>query len=154
MPYTEPDNIKAFNYVVLKVLTQLYDKFPEPTEISGFRYVAETVVGKGAEAIETKYSYLFPYTMAWLQEEGFVKFEPGPGIEHYRNVVLTLRGLTVLGYVPKSLGFGRKKTLVERAKHALSTGVSEAVPDTVKTLMWEALKLMLRLQGNGSGPHS
>jgi len=148
MSRTEPDNIKAFNYIVLRVLTDLYDKFPEPAELGGLNFVIETVVSKGAEAVETKYSHLFPHTMAWLQEEGFIKFEGGPDIHRYRNAVLTLRGLTVLGYVPQSLGFRRKETLVEQAKRALSTGVSEAISDTMKKLVTEALKLMLQLHGN------
>jgi hypothetical protein len=148
MAHTEPDNIRAFNYIVLKVLTELYDKFPDPTEINAYQFIAETVVGKGTEAVETKYSHLFPHTMAWLQNEGFLKFDVGSGIGLYKNVVLTLRGLTVLGYVPQSLGFGRKGTLVERAKRALSKGVGEAVSDSVKKLVAEALKLMLQLHEN------
>src|ERR1017187_5889258 len=143
MPSAEPDNIQVFNFFVLKVLTQLYDKFPEPVEVKGVDFLVQTF-HKGRRTIETKYFFLFPHTMTWLREEGFVKFESGSANGHFKNVTLTLRGLTILGYVPQCLGRGRKKTIAERARHALSKGVGEAVSDVAKTLIVEGLKFMLQ----------
>lgn len=54
MASDEPDNIKVFNYIVLSVLTKRYTRFPEPTENNGLRYVMETVLDKGADAVETE----------------------------------------------------------------------------------------------------
>jgi hypothetical protein len=143
MPSAEPENIQVFNYFVLKVLTKLYDKFPEPTEINGVRFLVP-IFKKGRGTMETKYYFLFPHTMAWLREEGFIKFESGSATDHFKNVTLTLRGLTILGYVPQCLGRGRKKTIAERARHALSKGVGEAVSDVAKTLIVEGFKFMLQ----------
>ncbi len=147
MTRPELDNIKVFNYYVLKILTKLYDKFPEPVEINGVRFLVKTVVDKGSGAIEAKYYYLFPHTMSWLREEGFIKFDPGSAIDHYKNATLTLRGLTVLGYLPQSLGAGRKKTIIEQAKDAISRGITDAGSEAIKMLVTNALKLMLQQHG-------
>lgn len=150
MAQDKPDNIKAFNYIVLSVLTKLYSEFPQPTDIKGLRFVIEAVITKGAEAAETRFAFLFSPTMMWLKEEGFIKFEKKVNHDEFKSVTLTLRGLTVLGYVPKSL-FGPKKTLIQRAKHVLDKGVGDAAAAGVKTVVSEALRLMVQLPGSPIG---
>src|ERR1700691_3622850 len=141
MSKTEPNNIQVFNYYVLQVLTYLYDKFPEPADINGDRFLVKTF-RNGRGSVGSKYYFLFPHTVVWLQEEGFIKFEARSDNVHFKNVALTLRGLTILGYVPQSLKSGKKKTIVEQAKHALSKGIGEAATEVTKTLVVEGLKFM------------
>ena len=141
MTSNEPDNIKAFNYIVLSVLTKLYGEFPNPIEIKGLRFVIETVLDKGSDAVETKYSFLFSPTMMWLKQEGFITFESEINRDKFAGVALTLRGLTVHGFVPRSL-FGPQETIFQRAKRVLKKGADEAGSSAVKTVVTEVLRQM------------
>ena len=143
MTTDDPENIKAFNYIVLSVLTKLYGEFPKPIEIRGLRFVLETVLKKGPEAAEAKFSHLFNPTMMWLRQEGFIIFESNSDRDVFVGVTLTLRGLTILGFVPNSL-FGPKETVFRRAKRALDKGIDEAAFGAIKRIATEAFKLMVQ----------
>lgn len=131
----EPDNIRAFNWLTLKVLNDLYDAFPQPTDIEGLHFIISTLFDIGAKSQEAKYLQHFSATVRWLRDEGFIKYEADNG-GNFRGVVLTLRGLTVLGYVPSSLNStDKQEPMIAKIKRVLAKGAEGAATDVVKAIL-------------------
>jgi len=142
-------NIEHFNLVVLKLLDRLYEAFPRPLNITG-----TTAIDIGFDAVPedaTEEESWDIGTMAediigWLSEEGFLRYQEDPNHQHgnFWKVRLTLKGLTILGYVPSSLQQQESKTsLINNAKQAIGAGASTAGKEAVKQVVAEIFKLAL-----------
>lgn len=142
---SEPENIKAFNYLTLVVFDQLYKTFPETREIDSFRFVVETALAHENGAKESKYAQLLPDTMKWLGDEGFIKWQKDNLKGKYTGVTLTLKGLTVLGYLPTSIADskGENQTIIERVRSILSRGADGAATEAVKSIIGSGFALAL-----------
>lgn len=141
-----PESVLAFNFLALAIFRRLYDRFPEPMTIEGLRFVLEHTLDYGPGSKEAAYSRLFSYTMEWLEREGFLRWDNVSLSDNYEDVVLTLKGLTVLGFVPSSILPGRQKEpLIARVRRVVGGGVegagTEAVSNLVSQLMTVAVKL-------------
>jgi hypothetical protein len=142
---SDPKNILAFNWITLKVLSDLYGSFPEPLDINSLRFVIRTVVEAKSDSKETEYLSHLNSTIRWLRDEGFIRFTAEDG-DTFRNTQLSLRGLTVIGYTPTSLSLtDKKEPLILKIREVLKSGVQEAATDTVKSLVIKALGLMSAL---------
>ena len=134
----EPENIRAFNFLTLAIFNRLYESFPEKVDFSDLRFVIETVVDYGADSDESKYSSLFSASMNWLEEEGFIKIESKVYGPAFIGVTLTLKGVTVLGFVPSSIDKDAGKSSIDYIREIVSDGVksssSEAVSSVIKSL--------------------
>lgn len=142
MASEEPENIKAFNYLVLSILNRLYDAFPERIDFKALRFIVETVVKEGPESEQSKYARYFTDTMEWLEEEGFIKWVGESMGGNYHKVTLTMKGLTVLGYLPSSVAEEKKEQLIDRAKRVLGKGLEGAASDVVKSLVARSFYLL------------
>lgn len=143
LAYSEPENIRAFNWLALKVLNDLYDAFPEPINIEGLRFILSTLLDVGPESEQAKYLGYFTETVRWLKAEGFIKYESNSSGD-FRKVVLTLKGLTVLGFVPVSLSpIDFKKPMITRIKRVLAKGAEAAAADAVRGLLVKLCALAL-----------
>ncbi len=137
-----PENVQAFNFLALAVFQKLYDHFPEPLTIEGLRFVLENTCDYGPGSKEAAYSRLFSYTMEWLESEDFLRWGNVTLNDNYENVVLTLKGLTVLGYVPSSIVPGRRKEpLIKRVRRVVGQGVDNAGAEVVATLVGQLLSV-------------
>ena len=139
----EPQNIKAFNWLVLRIFSKLYDAFPERIKIEGLHFVIKTLFDVGTKSEEAQYLQYFSATMRWLQEEGFIKYDADQG-GNYHQATLTLRGLMVLGYLPTSLSFrDKKEPLIAKVKRVLAKGAEGAASDAMRAIITKALTLMV-----------
>lgn len=144
-----PQNIEHFNLVVLELFSRLYESFPHPLNICdqshihiGFAAVPNGATGDEAWSIGTMASDV----IEWLKEEGFLRYEPDPNHQHgnYWKVRLTLKGFTILGYVPTSLQQAeQKESLIDKAKQAIASAASTTGKEVIKQVVAEIFKLAL-----------
>jgi hypothetical protein len=131
----EKQNIRAFNWLTLKVLNDLYDAFPEPIDIEGLHFTLATLFDVGPKSKEAGYLSFFSATVRWLNAEGFLRYRSDDGGD-FRGVVLSMRGLTALGYEPRSLSrFGRKEPMIDKIKRILSKSAEDISTDAMKALI-------------------
>lgn len=130
------NNLKTFNYIVLRVFDRLYESFPEPVDISGLRFVIDCVVDESGEAENTKKLHLLNDTVSWLEDEGFLKTKGQAINGDILQARLTLKGLTVLGYIPVSIdGKKSKTTIIESVKGVIRQGLIDSSTEAVKNII-------------------
>jgi hypothetical protein len=138
-------NSEVFNFTTLKLFAKLFDEFPQPVTIDSDRLGSETNEAFGETINDTiRMIYLAEHTVTWLAEEGFLRYEKGviSGSKAFTNVRLTLKGLTVLGYMPAALQNPEKsQPLIARIKSAVASGAEKAGADAVKSLLSEVFRL-------------
>lgn len=145
---TEPQNIRAFNWLTLKIFNDLYEEFPEPSDFEGLHFVISTLFDVDTKSKEADYLRHFTATMQWLKDEGFIKYQSDDS-GNFRKVLLTLRGLTVLGYTPTSLSLiDRKEPIITKIKRVLAKGAEGTASDAVKAIIVKAFALMMTSLGN------
>lgn len=133
--HSEPENIRAFNWLTLKVLNDLYDAFPQSINIEGLHFIVSTLVDIGTKSREADYLQHFSATVRWLKDEDFIKYE-SDDVGNFRKVILTLKGLTVLGYVPSSLSpTDKNEPMIAKIKRVLAKGAESSATDAVKTIL-------------------
>ncbi|QGX38244.1 hypothetical protein [Permianibacter aggregans] len=135
-------NIQAFNWLTLRIFDELYECFPETKDFDGLHFVISTIFDVGPKSRQVDYLPHFSATMRWLRDEGFLRYESEEeGV--FRKVVLTLRGLTVLGYLPTSLGFkDKKEPIIVKIRRVIGKGVEGAASDGVKVLIMRIFELI------------
>jgi hypothetical protein len=135
-------NIDRFNLTALKLFEKLYDEFPNPRDIDT-KELGISASPDDAEFIEAfKFTVYAQNAVSWLAEEGFIRYEQHESGTTFRRVRLTLKGLTVLGYIPTAVR-GREKpvTLISRVKKVLAGGAEKAGTEAVRTIITELFKL-------------
>jgi hypothetical protein len=133
--HSEPENILAFNWLTLKVLNDLYDAFPQSINIESLRFTISTLYDIGTQSRQADYLQHLPATIRWLKDESFIRYESDDA-GNFRKVILTLKGLTVLGYVPSSLSStDKKEPMIAKIKRVLAKGTEGAATDAVKTIL-------------------
>lgn len=140
-----PDNLKAFNYITLRLFEKLYEAFPEPIDIDGLRFVIECVIDEERDVGNTKNLHLLNHTVSWLEEEGFLTTKGKRKDTDVVKARLTLKGLTIIGYLPASIdGKEEKITIIDKAKEILGKGMKDASTEAVKNVVSSAFSLMAR----------
>jgi hypothetical protein len=137
-----PESIHRFNLLALAAFGRLYSEFPQPLALNTTE-LAESVTPSSATN-EEKWAFLFAADAAisWLQEEGFIRYSERGANSAYLECRLTLKGLTVLGYLPTSVkGAASGQPIIEKVKKTLASGVEKAGAEGVKTLIAEVFKL-------------
>jgi hypothetical protein len=127
------DNIEQFNLAVAFLLQDLLSKFPIAAPFD-FRTAGSRPEG-------TKHE-LMNGTVEWLAAEGIIRMsEPlcpkgyGPQ-KTYRDVVLTNRGLQLLGAAPSALK--GKSSYGTQLRDAIGKGALDAAKDVAKELLKSA----------------
>jgi hypothetical protein len=144
-----PKNMESFNRVSLKLFARLYDSFPNPFDINpivanelGFAAVPQEATEEEAFNIGTSVVDV----VKWLAEEGFLRYDTDTNQRYgyFLKVRLSLKGLTILGYVPSSLQTSeQKEALITKVKHALASGVGTVASESIKLVVAEIFKLAL-----------
>jgi hypothetical protein len=138
-------NLLAFDYAVALVLSHLFDQFPQATSLRGMRLVIEAALDK---SISDEARHLVPQvltdTVRWLREEGFIRYESEGPTGTFRSATLTMRGLTVLGYIPVSLKASpAKEPLIEKIHKGLKAGAKTASQELIKQSVGQGFRLLL-----------
>jgi hypothetical protein len=138
------NNIDLFNITAICLFDKLYDAFPNPIDIET-RELGIRASPNGAEVSEAvRFALYAENAVSWLVEEGFVRFEPPRFATTFRKVRLTLKGLTVLGYLPSAVQRNETpETLITKIKRSLSAGAEKAGTEVVKSLLTEVFKLAM-----------
>ena len=141
---TIPTNIQRFNDISLKLFEKLYRSFPEGIKVEG------TDIGGEAVALDATFDDAFDtviladYVIKWLGEEGFIRYEECDQKGCYYGVKLTLRGLTILGYLPSSVTQSEnEEPLIEKIKQYVSSGAKMASGEVAKKIIGELFRLAL-----------
>lgn len=131
---TAQTNIEHFNQVVLITLDKLHDAFPVPIELQ----VSEVAAAAAQEGLPTDHTFqdLKPTFEAirFLAKEGFLCYTDR-NVEGttFIGVQLTMKGLTILGLVPTSLG--TQPSLISQVKTVLKSGAKSAATDAAKNVV-------------------
>jgi len=82
-------------------------------------------------------------TVSWLAEEGFLHVQSAV-YGGFINVRLSMKGLTILGYIPVSIKPNEPADpLIVRLKRSDGKGIEGATTDTVKYVLGQIFKLSL-----------
>jgi hypothetical protein len=138
-----PDKMKIFNLIALHIFDRLYEAFPLPTEIIPKSISAElgAVDASSDEAFEL--ISIADNTLRWLEAEGFLRHSSS-GFEGgiFYQVQLSLKGLTVLNWVPHSVIKNEEpEAVIIKIKRVLSAGLTKADDESVKSVLDEVLKI-------------
>ena len=127
------ENIVRFNRVVLVTLTRLHECFPKPTELNLANFAGDVWGEDESEDELWKLLETIRDTIEWLRDEGFVRYRNQDDKGDFYGLRLSLRGLVILGAVPKSLK--GTKSLVDRAKDVLAKGSEKAASELVNIIL-------------------
>lgn len=139
---TLPLNIQRFNDIAIKLFEKLYSSFPECISIDGCAIGAEAILPDASQSDAFDTVVMGDFVVTWLSEEGFIRYESRDLQGNYYGVRLTLRGLTILGYVPSSVS-SRKEPIIERIKQYLSSTTGKATGEAAKVIVGELFRLSL-----------
>lgn len=139
-----PHNIQSFNLICLKLFARLYEAFPNAAQIQ--------VATLGTEASPLSASYdqtwdsieMTGNVVSWLKDEGFIRVKSTTVAGDYADVVLTLKALTLLGYVPTAiLASDQKEPIIDKVKRVLASGAEKAAAEGVKSILTELFRLAI-----------
>lgn len=139
-----PPNIQRFNLTALRLFANLYDAFPSPIDIEYGYLGAESAPEGLAPADVLAYALGADEVVEWLEEEGFVRTTGRTVGATISGVRLTLKGLTVLGYIPTSIvPTESSEPIIDKIKRTLSKGIETAGSEGVKTLLGGVFRLAI-----------
>ena len=137
-------NIDRFNLAAVELFSVLYDHFPLPVDIETTEIGVEAAPEEASAVEMLRFTVYAEHALTWLVEEGFIRYDPPPIATRYRDVRLTLKGLTLLGYTPSSLKASEpNESIITKIKRVLSGGAEKAATDAVKSLLDELFKLAM-----------
>jgi hypothetical protein len=140
-----PQNIQRFNLIALVLFNNLYESFPSGIDIDALK-VGHNAVPKDESYDDQAWDFgAVAYDVVlWLAEEGFLRYENPNHTREFFNARLTMKGLTVLGYVPTSLQpSGPKEPLINRVRRVLAGGAEKAAAEGVSTILGQVFSLAL-----------
>lgn len=145
-----PPNMQRFNTIAARLLADLYDVFPEPIDVEYDKFGAAVTPLDAGPGELVAYQSLVGSAVSWLAAEGFIRQrEENRVYGGALDLQLTMRGLTVLGYIPASVQDAPKQeALVDRLKSALSSAGKDAAGEVIKTLVGKAFEIALRMPPN------
>jgi len=140
-----PLNIQRFNLISLVLFNKLYESFPSGIDIEplnvGFDALPkdESWDDEAWDFGAVAYDVVF-----WLAEEGFLRYENPNNTREFYNARLTMKGLTVIGYVPTSLNpADPKEPLIEKIKRVLASSTEKVAAEGVKAILGQIFSLAL-----------
>lgn len=143
---TSQHHMDHFNRIILELFVRLFDAFPHPQNIDsqtavdiGFGDIENTSTDKDTMNLGAKANDV----MEWLREEGFIRYDPDPNYRpgNFWKVRLTLKTVTILGYVPVSFRkTDPKESLIQKAKHVMTATDSLSGKEAMKRVVEEIFK--------------
>lgn len=140
-----PRNIEIFDQITAYILIKLYGSFPIPQNLYLEDIYNEAIQGctDANEAFEIYTSYITS-TISFLSDEKFIQHDQNtnlmPSDLQYFGARLTLKGLTLLGTVPKTINDIPQSSFIELLKSSFNTGTKSALSDIVKSFLMYAAK--------------
>jgi hypothetical protein len=137
-----PTNIERFNLTALELFNRLYDAFPNPLDVDSQQLGLAASPEEATTVESISYILYAESAIDWLAEEGFIRYEAPKFGTTFRRARLTMQGLTVLGYLPRSVKESSKpQPVIARVKKVLANGAEKAGTEAVKGLMTEIFQL-------------
>ncbi len=143
-----PQNIQQFNIIALVLFKELYKSFPsginvEPIDV-GLKALPKD---KSWDKQARDFATVTYDVVSWLTEEGFLRCETQNQTREFYNARLTMKGLTVLGYLPTSLKpedpEDPEEPIIEKIQRILATGTGKVAAEGVKTIIGQIFTLAL-----------
>ncbi len=138
-----PKNIQRFNLIALLLFAKLYESFPSGIDIEALK-LGHDAVPKNTASDEQDWDFgAAAYDVVLgLAEEGFLRYDNPNHTRDFFNARLTMKGLTVLGYLPVSLQSGdAKEPIIEKIKRILATGTEKAAADGIGAILGQIFNL-------------
>lgn len=139
-----PENIRRFNLIALLLFKTLYESFPSGIDIDALKLGYDAVPKDIASDEQQDWDFgMTAYDVVlWMAEEGFLRYENPNHTRDFFNARLTMKGLTVLGYLPVSLRSGdAKEPIIEKIKRILATGTEKAAADGIGRILGQIFSL-------------
>lgn len=135
-------NIDCFNAVAAHLFSVLYDSFPNAIHVETAD-VARGAAGDLEPDQLREWERIAASTVSWLAEEEFLHVHSAV-YGGFMNVRLSMKGLTVLGYIPVSIKPDEPpEPLIVRLKRFAGKGIEGATTDAVKHVLGQIFKLGL-----------
>jgi len=145
-----PPNIERFNLTALRLFNDLYDAFPNAIDIDTAVLGAEAAPEELPAPDALAYAMGADEVVTWLAEEGFIRVAGGNLGTEINGVRLTLKGLTVLGYIPTVLKPNEaSEPMIDKIKRTLGSGAEKAGAEAVKALLGGVFKLAISYASSG-----
>jgi hypothetical protein len=140
----QPGRLEAFDYTVALVLARLFESFPERVQLSGMRLVVDTAVENDvSDKIKEAVPSIVYDTVVWLRDEGFIRYQSDDMEGDFTGVTLSLRGLTILGYVPVSLKDSPSpEPIIAKLHGALKSGGTVMMHEVIKQAIGKGFGLL------------
>ena len=139
-----PPNIERFNLTALRVFERLYDEFPGEADLETAMLGAEAAPEDLDVGYSLNYALFADEVVHWLAEEGFIRISGHQSGTAITGVRLTLKGLTILGYLPSSLqGKEVSEPIITKIKRVLSSGAEKASAEAVKSVLSGVFRLAI-----------
>lgn len=125
------------------LFAKLYESFSSGIDIEALK-LGHDAVPKAIAADEQDWDFgAAAYDVVlWLAEEGFLRYENPNHTRDFFNARLTMKGLTVLGYLPVSLQSGdAKEPIIDKIKRILATGTEKAAADGIGAILGHIFNL-------------
>src|SRR5258706_3267802 len=99
-----PKNIQRFNLIALVLFAKLYESFPTGIDVKSLK-IGHDALPKDSSWDDQAWDFgAVAYDVVhWLAEEGFLRYENPNNTRDFYNARLTMKGLTVLGYIPTAI---------------------------------------------------
>ena len=138
-------SIHRFNVTALALFERLYSRFPDPIDIRASEIGIFAAPDDVSEEAIWSYGFGADFVVTWLAEEGFVRYDSYDGRGKFYRLRLSLKGLTVLGYVPVVVeGKKKKEPIIDRVRKTLADGTEKAGSDAVKAVMGSLFRVALQ----------
>ena len=145
-----PPNIQRFNLTALRLFSELYDAFPNTINIETAMLGAESAPEELPAPDALAYAMGADEVLTWLAEEGFIRIAGGNLGTEVHGVRLTLKGLTILGYVLTALKTSEaSEPMIDKIKRTLGSGAEKAGAEAVKALLGGVFRLAISYGSSG-----
>ena len=139
-----PKNIQSFNLYCLTLFAQLYEAFPKPVRVEVATLSSHATAPTASYEEAWSSIEMAGNVVSWLKDEGVIRITGTTPVGDFADVVLTLKALTLLGYVPTSLQEAeRKEPIIDKIKKALASGAEKAAADGVKSILTELFRMAI-----------
>ncbi|SNX61368.1 hypothetical protein SAMN06296273_2820 [Nitrosomonas ureae] len=148
MAFSPPRNIEIFDRITAYTLIKLYESFPIPLNLNLNEIYDEIAQDCTDENEATQiYTTYITSTILFLTEEKFIQHDQDPNLiisREYFSAKLTLKGLALLGAIPKTVNERINNTpqssFIELLKDSFKVGTKSALSDVFRSLWIHALR--------------
>lgn len=147
----DPKNIRVFNFLVLKLFCDLYERFPVRLDISAVAY-ATTLSPDGLKSTDYEGRIeILSNAIHWLIREGLLRCERATESDEFYGLELTSNAFVAFGSLPDSIASAKpQEPIIAKAKRICESGLENASSELLKQLIASIIKLAKQIGNSGS----